>query len=131
MHGSPWSSYDSRDIWKKYNHEDLGICGEPYLTADFSKLFYLTDTGRRWDGHRVSVRDKVRSHGEKWHREGLSFHSTDDIIRALREKRLPGHLMITTHPQRWNDMGIAWLKELLFQNVKNVVKGIIVRRNER
>ena len=22
-------------------------------------MFYLTDTGRRWDGDRVSVRDKV------------------------------------------------------------------------
>ncbi len=38
-----------------------GIIGEPYFDVDFSRVFYLTDTGRRWDGDAVSVRDKVKS----------------------------------------------------------------------
>jgi hypothetical protein len=36
--------------------------------------------------------------------------------------------MITFHPQRWTNKPLPWLKELLVQNVKNVVKGIIVGR---
>ena len=127
MHGSPRSLYDSKDIWKRYDYRDLKIIGEPYLTTDFSKMFYLTDTGRRWDGYKVSVRDKIEGYQEKWNEKGWSFHSTDDIIKALKENKLPNQLMITTHPQRWNDFGMAWIKELLTQNVKNIVKAFIVR----
>lgn len=126
MHGSPRSPYDSKDIWKQYSYKELGISGEPYLDTDFSKVLYLTDTGRRWDGYKVSVRDKIEDYQEQWNTKGWSFHSTDDIIKALKENKLPDQLMITTHPQRWNDFGIAWIKEYLMQNVKNIIKAVIV-----
>ena len=127
MHGSPRSPYDSKDIWKQYDYKALGIIGEPYLDTDFSKTLYLTDTGRRWDGYKVSVRDKIEGHQEDWNAKGWTFHSTDDIIRALQENRLPNQLMITTHPQRWFDFGLGWTKELVMQNVKNIVKAAIVK----
>ena len=128
MHGSPRSPYDSKDIWKHYDYKDLGILGEPYLSTDFSKMLYLTDTGRRWDGYKVSVRDKIEGFQEEWNAKGWAFHSTNDIINALREDMLPDQLMITTHPQRWFNFGISWGKELVMQNVKNIVKAAIVRR---
>lgn len=131
MHGSPRSPYDSKDIWKTYSYRDLKIIGEPYLDTDFSQLFYLTDTGRCWDGHKVSVRDKIEGFQEKWTKAGWTFHATDDIIQALRSNKLPDRLMITTHPQRWNNMGISWIKELLLQNIKNIVKRIIVRNKHK
>jgi len=59
MHGSPLSKYDNRLMWDKYDYRDYGIIGEPYFDVDFSEVLYLTDTGRRWDGDEVSVRDKV------------------------------------------------------------------------
>jgi len=59
MHGSPRSKYDNKDIWKKFDYRELGIIGEPYLDIDFNEVLYLTDTGRRWDGYKVSIRDKV------------------------------------------------------------------------
>lgn len=129
MHGSPQSPYDSKDIWKIYDYKAMDIIGEPYLTTDFSKVLYLTDTGRRWDGYKVSVRDKIEVYQEEWNNKGWSFHSTDDIIKALQENRLPDQLMITTHPQRWNDFGIAWMKEFVMQNLKNVVKAMVVNIN--
>lgn len=129
MHGSPRSPYDSKDIWKQYNYKELGILGEPYLDTDFSKVLYLTDTGRRWDGYNVSVRDKIEGYQEEWNKKGWSFHSTNNIIKALKENRLPNQLMITTHPQRWSDFSVAWIKELVIQNVKNVVKSAIVKHN--
>jgi hypothetical protein len=55
MHGSPLSRWDNRDLWKKYNYRDFGIIGEPYFDVDYDEVLYLTDTGRRWDGDRVSV----------------------------------------------------------------------------
>lgn len=116
MHGSPASPYDSKDLWKKYSYKDFGIIGEPYFDVDFSKVFYLTDTGRRWDGHKVSVRDRVDSGFD------LSFHSTAEIIEAAKKNELPDQIMFTFHPQRWTNNPLEWTEELLLQNLKNVVK---------
>ena len=128
MHGSPRSPYDSKDIWKKYDYKALGIESEPYLDTDFSKTFYLTDTGRRWDGYKVSVRDKIPLYQDEWTIQGLTFHSTDDVIDGLRKGVIPKDLMMTVHPQRWNPFGPAWCKELLLQNAKNIVKRIIIKQ---
>lgn len=128
MHGSPRSPYDSKDIWKKYSYRELDILGEPYLDMDFSKIFYLTDTGRRWDGYKVSVRDRIEKWQDEWVKQGLVFHSTGDIINAANRGVLPKRIMITTHPQRWNEMGFLWYRELLMQNIKNVIKSIIVKK---
>lgn len=128
-HGSPRSPYDSQDIWKEHDIHALGIDYEPMLDTDFSTTLYLTDTGHRWDGYRVAVRDKVLGCQEKWEAEGLSFHHTDDIIRALSNPQHPIHnynLLINTHPQRWMPFGMEWLKEAVLQNVKNIFKRIIV-----
>lgn len=118
MHGSPMSKYDSKDLWKNYNYKDFGIIGEPYFDVDFKKVFYLTDTGRRWDGNKVSVRDRVNSGFN------LSFHSTDDIIAIVNKCEFPNQIMFTFHPQRWNDNMFLWTKELLAQNIKNQVKKV-------
>ena len=59
MHGSPRSKYDNRDLWKRFNYKSYGIKGEPYFDLNFNNIYYLTDTGRRWDGFNVSVRDKI------------------------------------------------------------------------
>lgn len=116
MHGSPMSKFDSKELWKKYSYKESGIIGEPYFDLDFTKLFYLTDTGRRWDGNRVSVRDKVKSGFNE------NFHSTDEIIEAVRNDRMPLQVMFTFHPQRWTNNPLLWIKELIFQNAKNFIK---------
>lgn len=126
MHGSPRSKFDGRDLWKFYNYCDFGIIGEPYFDVDFSKVFYLTDTGRRWDGFNVSLRDKVTAYQDNWIKDGLVFHSTEDVIRAILIGTLPKQMMMTTHPQRWTDNIIAWLVELFGQSLKNVVKKALV-----
>ena len=129
MHGAPASRYDGRDLWKTKNYRDYGIIGEPYFDIDFNKVFYLTDTGRRWDGYRVSVRDKVKQQ-EQWIQEGRAFHTTDDLIRSLSdgsfESRIGDAVMITTHPQRWIDNTRLWMREYILQTVKNNVKRILL-----
>ena len=140
MHGSPLSKYDNRKIWERYNYKRYGIIGEPYFDLDFSQMLYLTDTGRRWDGEKVSIRDKVSGERERG-REGEGvreriesqtsqsiFHSTFDIIHAASQGKLPDKIMITIHPQRWEDRPLPWIRELVFQNCKNVIKSIIAGR---
>ena len=118
MHGSPLSKYDNKLLWKYYNYRDYGIIGEPYFDIDFSNVLYLTDTGRRWDGDSVSIRDKVSSSGFR----APSFRDTSDIINTAKKGKLPDQIMLTFHPQRWTDSPLPWVKELVLQNAKNVVK---------
>lgn len=127
MHGAPRSKYDGRDLWKSYDYHDYGIIGEPYFDMDFSKVFYLTDTGRRWNGFNVSIRDRIPVYQDQWVVDGLVYHSTDDIIKAVREATFPGGLMMTTHPQRWTDSWAEWLVEKGTQSVKNVVKRMMIK----
>jgi hypothetical protein len=140
MHGSPLSKYDNRDIWKRYDYKNLGLIGEPYFDMNFNKVFYLTDTGRRWDGDKFSIRDKVpltnvnsgfseindsnQNNSIKVPRTmfKLSFSHTKDIVKAVEDENFPNQAMITIHPQRWTDNNIAWAKELIFQKGKNIMK---------
>lgn len=116
MHGSPMSKYDSKDLWKTYNYSDYQIRAEPYFDVNYDHVFYITDTGRKWDGHTASVRDRVDTNFTQ------TFNSTDDIINAIRSEEFPSCAMFTFHPQRWNDNVALWGKELVLQNVKNVIK---------
>ena len=126
MHGAPTSQWDGKELWKHYDYRDLGIIGEPYFDIDFSQMFYLTDTGRCWDGYKVSVRDKIPVYQDQWNALGLVYHATNDIIHAAEQGSLPPRIMITTHPQRWTDRPLPWLKELLIQNAKNIIKRLFL-----
>jgi hypothetical protein len=143
MHGSPLSNINNLELLKKYDYKEIGLIGEPYLDVDFNDVFYLTDTGRRWDGEAVSVRDKVKAQsspvpsagatgqaklkGKRWPR----FHSTWDIIRAVEAGRFPDKVMMTVHPQRWDDRPWPWVKELVGQNIKNIAKSFVLQKRTK
>ena len=126
MHGSPRSRFNNLDLWKKYDYSNLDILGEPYLDVDYSEVFYLTDTGRRWDGERMSIRDRVVS---GFNVKDHKYRSTGQIIEAVKADRLPPRVMINVHPQRWTNNYWMWSKELVWQNVKNLVKRLIILKN--
>lgn len=121
MHGSPRSKYDNKDVWKHYNYRDYGIIGEPYFDLDYRDIFYLTDTGRRWDGHAVSVRDKVADHF------GLRFHTTTQLIQSIGQGQFPQRAMLNFHPQRWTDDALLWHSDKYLQMGKNLVKYWLIR----
>ena len=131
MHGAPTSRYDGKDLWLKYDYRSLDIIGEPYFDTDFSDVFYLTDTGRCWDGYKVSVRDKIPDFQEKWLGQGLAFHSTEQIIDAIENNKLPAHVMITTHPQRWTNNRREWVSELVVQKCKNLIKRALISARKK
>lgn len=127
MHGSPTSKWDAKDLWKKYDYKSLGIIGEPYLDTDFGDVFYLTDTGRRWDSYKVSVRDKIPAYQDEWTQKGWSWHTTPELIQAIEDGAFPKHVMMTTHPQRWLNNDIEWYLELVTQNAKNIIKRLWIK----
>ncbi|MGN0235298.1 MAG: hypothetical protein ACI4BD_03140 [Paludibacteraceae bacterium] len=128
MHGAPTSQWDGKDLWKRHDYRTLGIIGEPYFDTPFGQVFYLTDTGRCWDGYRYSVRDKIPVYQDRWVERGLVFHRSEDIIRALQKRVFPDRLMMTTHPQRWTNSKRAWAKEWVLQNIKNQIKRLLVKK---
>lgn len=120
MHGSPRSKYDNKDVWNYYDYKSYEIIGEPYFDLDFEEVFYLTDTGRRWDGHKVSVRDKVHQHFN------LHFHTTQQIIATLRLGKMPDKIMFNFHPQRWTNDYSLWVREKYIQKIKNMIKYFVI-----
>ncbi len=125
MHGSPLSLYDNRELWKEFSYKELGINGEPYFDfcQEGDNKYYFTDTGRCWDGERYNIRDKISSV-----RKHLKVHSTDDLIHYLSKLYKTNkniQIMITTHPQRWNDNRLKWITEYLVQNFKNKIKFLL------
>lgn len=122
MHGNPLSKWVNKDIWTKYNFKDFGIIGEPYLSIDYTRVLYLTDTGRKWNS-RYSVKDVVDANNQR----NEKMKSTDDVIRLIKGGDIE-QMCILAHPERWSDGLGAWLKELAWQNVKNIGKAILVKR---
>lgn len=126
MHGNPCSRYDEKSLWRHYDFRELGIIGESYLNTDFTDVFYLTDTGRCWDGYNVSVRDKIPIRQQTWLSRGWYYHSTEDILSAISSGTFPHHVMLTAHPQRWHNRWLPWLYEWGRQHMVNIVKRILV-----
>lgn len=120
MHGAPTSRFDSKEMWRVCDYKKLGLIGEPQFDVDWNDMFYLTDTGRSWNG--VSRRDKVGEFKSVWEAKGWIYEKTDDVIKALKEGSFPNRVMMTTHPQRWADNIWEWMRELVVQRVKNIIK---------
>lgn len=106
MHGSSGSHFDNRDMWKTNKFNEFGLLGEPYLSLDFNKVLYLSDTSRRWNGSAYALRDKVDSNFQ------FSFTTTWDILDSI--DKLPNHVMLTIHPEYWADSMIGRAKVNLF-----------------
>ena len=122
MHGSPLSHWRDYDLWREYDFEKFGIKGEAFLTLNYNKILYFTDTGRTWNNQVYNVRDKVSSN-----LNSLDVNSTTDLIRSL--PNIEGDISINTHPHRWHDTFFRWYWELISQNIKNIGKRILVKRN--
>lgn len=117
MHGSSISKYDNRTLWQRYKLEDYGLKGEPYLSVDFDKIFYMTDTGYAWDGGKYATRDVVEN------KFGITFHSTDEIIASIVSGKFPSQSMILAHTL-WTDSMLDWTYLHVREFVRNHIKRI-------
>lgn len=106
MHGRSGSPYDNRDLWKHIRLSDYDLIAEPYLSLDFNKVLYLSDTTQKWDGNNIAVRDKVET------TLNYRFRTTFDIIKSVGD--LPDKIMITIHPELWSKSLAGWLLVKLY-----------------
>lgn len=124
--GNPWSRWSNLWLWDKCDYRRFGIECEVYLDVDYNEFAYYTDTGRCWDGGRFNVWDKVKTQ-KSW----PIYHSTFEIIQAINQGKFPSKAVLNFHPQRWSDKPIPWLRELLLQNTKNIIKRAIVKGRQK
>ena len=119
MHGSSTSNYDNRLLWKNHSLADFDLVGEPYLSVDFDKTFYLTDTGYAWDGEKIATRDIVENGF------GLRFHSTSQIVDSIKSGAFPDKTLILAHTL-WTDSMLQWyglhLREFFRNHIKLMAK---------
>jgi hypothetical protein len=101
QHGSSLSQHDNKSIWEHVSLKDFRLIGEPYLSVDYSKVFYVSDTARRWDGMKYSVRDKVPDHFY------LRFKNTREMIRHFKERKFPDTSIVQCHTL-WTDNLLEW-----------------------
>jgi len=153
MHGSPLSIFDNRKLWKYFSYREYGIICEPYFDISLNNVLYLTDTGRRWNSERTNLRDRAftgaagfqsgKALYDGWcvkpaegsamnltqqaraFQASYRFRSTDMLIKNIYLGTIPEKIIISTHPQRWNNGGLPWLKELVMQNIKNTLKVVL------
>ena len=79
-------------------------------------------------GHEIGCHSY--SHAQDKALDVLSYEEQFDVIRLINEGDIE-QMCILAHPERWSDSFGAWLKELMWQNVKNVGKVILVKRRGR
>lgn len=114
MHGDSRSKHDNKEMWERFSYRDYGIIGEPYFDLDFNKVLYLTNSAQRWNGHKIAVRDKVKSNLK------FDFTTTFDIINNITT--LPNQVMFTIHPDRWTDNPLEWMRVNSLVKIKNFIK---------
>lgn len=117
MHGVPFSPYDNRDLWKKYDFRDYGIKVAAYHTLDFTKVRYLSDTGRTWDTEKSNLKDLISDAPE------VQLAGTCTLIGYLSSELSDTCLLI--HPNRWTNQPAIWIYNLGYDMLSNVAKMMI------
>ncbi len=121
MHGNPLSRYDNRAIWERCRPDDFGLLGEPYLSLDYDRFAYFSDSGRTWDINRNKVKDTIERS-----RSSEGVRSSDDLINLINQGSLRD-ICILTHPERWPGTGLDYCYRYCVDLVYNLGKWVLVR----
>lgn len=98
-HGNPLTRYDNKSIWQKLKLSDFELLGEAFLSLDFNKFAYFSDSGRTWLNHKsqkMPGKDSVQTAFDH-----NITKSTDDVIKIISEGKIP-NICILSHPERWS-----------------------------
>ena len=120
MHGNSLSKWDNRDLWKSYSFQDFGIVGEAYVSIDFKKVLYLSDSGGLWNNSTIRIKDTIAQDSLKL---PVQLNNTDNIIDIFRNNTSSiKQIYLLVHPDRWNDSMDKWLFEYITKKFRNSAK---------
>jgi hypothetical protein len=115
--------WESKNLWKKYDFKKYGIIGEVYLSIDYSKVAYLSDTNRTWIDSSYRLKDYVEEYNEK--NSQTHIKNTDELIENVKGNNLQ-KFIILVHPSNWKESFREWLTWLILQQVRNTGKRCLV-----
>jgi len=122
MHGNPATKFDNRALWSYFNLSQFDLVGEVYLSMDFEKVLYYSDTGRTWEDGKFNIKDIIpadmKSVGDK-----PTITTTDDLIQLIQNETR--NLYILVHPERWRGSVGGWLFSAASDHIINYLKIII------
>lgn len=128
-HGNPLTKHDNKDIWRNgSNFSDFALLGEAFLSLDYTRFAYYSDSGRTWAN---SKSQKMEGKDSVVTSFASTVRSTDDVIATVKKGALP-NICILTHPERWSgdvvgftrryllDMAFSWGKMVIYTYRKAV-----------
>ena len=121
MHGNPLSKYDNKKIWGTCKLSDFDLLGEPYLSLNYNKFAYFSDSGRTWDEDENKIKDKVNTTNSNI----MQAKNTDELIEIIKEGELE-NICILTHPERWSKNISDYLMRYLIDLTYNIGKRVLV-----
>ena len=129
MHGNPLTKFDNRDLWRHYEFSRFGLDGEVYLSMDFCKMMYYSDTGRTWEDGKYNIKDVIPAHMEAISGKPV-LRTTDDLVDLVYTETRNIYLLI--HPERWPVTFGGWLagymKDLVLNQAKIIYKYTLGKR---
>ena len=126
MHGSPLSAWNNLDLWQGIEPAAYELAGEPYLSIDYSHVAYYTDTGRTWADGRTNFRDRVGGDNGTF----PTVKTTDELTDLVAGETCES-ICIQTHPERWNPIGLRWLRSVILDLAANNAKAVIAFARSR
>jgi len=121
MHGNPFTRWDNRDFWSHYSLTDFGLTSEAYLSIDFEKYWYYTDTGRNWDDTKYNIKDLVPINQSRALKP--QCRNTDELLDIIHQGY--PYLYLLTHPDKWSSNFLMWLVSLVVNWLINKAKTVI------
>ena len=120
MHGRPLSRFDNRKIWEFANVNQFNLSGEAYISIDYKKLYYITDTGRTWAETNANLRDSAMNSipipG--------TIKSTEDIKNFIDSNR-EASIAIVFHPERWSSNYFELFLQTFIDFLSSTIKKIL------
>lgn len=121
MHGNPLSKYDNRTIWQIGNLSDFGLIGEPYLSLNYTKFTYFSDSGRTWN---QSAGRKIKDTIDTSIQHNEAPSDTDELINIVSNGK-PQNICVLTHPERWSKNLIDYSQRYLIDMAYTMGKTMI------
>jgi hypothetical protein len=125
MHGSPLTPWNNLDLWNSFEYRNFSLIGEAYLSVDYSKAYYFSDTGRSWEDERFNIRDHTNSKTPS-----TQVSTTDELITFLCQKN-PYPVFISAHPNRWANSWNSWVFSVVTDRLINQAKLFYLKTNKR
>ena len=114
-----FTSWMNQDLWKKYDFKQFDIIGDAYLSIDFDRILYFSDTGRNWNSTRYKIKDVVDNSVSQI--SEVKINCTDDIIELIKQEEIK-NIYILIHANHWKDSFGSWLRWLILLYIRNIGK---------